>query len=102
MPYTDREDLNYLGELFLVGAYQTPFLNMSGGLGGQNAKVTRSFQFPVASPWSITAASQPAITEAASVSSNTATTKARINQTGYSLTTTVSTLSALTLLSSEL
>lgn len=77
MAYTDREDLNYLGELFLVGAYQTPFLNMAGGVGGQNAKVTKSFQFPVASPWSLTSASQPAITEAASVSSNTATTVTR-------------------------
>jgi len=72
-----REDLNYLGELFLVGAYQTPFLNMAGGVGGQNSKVTRSFQFPIASPWSLTSASQPAITEAASVSSNTATTVTR-------------------------
>lgn len=77
MAYTDREDLNYLGELFLVGAYQTPFLNMIGGIQGQNAKVTRSFQFPVASPWSLTSASQPAITEANSVSSNTATTVTR-------------------------
>ena len=77
MAYTDREDLNYLGELFLVGAYQTPFLNMAGGVGGQNSKVTRSFQFPIASPWSLTSASQPAITEAASVSSNTATTVTR-------------------------
>jgi hypothetical protein len=77
MAYTDREDLNYLGELFLVGAYQTPFLNMAGGMNGENAKVTRSFQFPVASPWSLTSASQPAITEAASVSSNTATTVTR-------------------------
>lgn len=50
---------------------------MAGGIGGQNAKITRSFQFPVASPWSLTAASQPAITEAASVSSNTATTVTR-------------------------
>lgn len=81
MAYTDREDLNYLGELFLVGAYQTPFLNMAGGLGGQNSKVTRSFIFPTAQPWSLTAASQPAITEAASVSSNTATTVTRAQDT---------------------
>ena len=77
MAYTDREDLNYLGELFLVGAYQTPFLNMIGGLGGARAKVTRSFQFPLAQPWALTAASQPAISEADSVSSNTATTVTR-------------------------
>lgn len=77
MAYTDREDLNYLGELFLVGAYQTPFLNMIGGIGGQRAKVTRSFQFPVAQPWSLSAASQPAITEAASVTGQNATTVTR-------------------------
>ena len=34
MAYTDREDLNYLGQLYLVGANQTPFLNAIGGLSG--------------------------------------------------------------------
>lgn len=75
MAYADREDLNYLGQLFLIGANQTPFLNMIGGLGG--GKVSKSFLFPVAQPYSLTAASQPAITEANSVSSNTATTIVR-------------------------
>ena len=75
MAYTDREDLNYLGELYLVGAYQTPFLNMIGGLNPTMS--TQSFPFPIAQPWSLTAASQPAITEADSVSSNTATTVTR-------------------------
>lgn len=77
MAYTDREDLNYLGELFLVGANQTPFLNRAGGLDGARAKVSRSFQFPVAQPWALSSASQPAISEADSVSSNTATTYTR-------------------------
>ena len=54
---------------------------MAGGLGGQNSKVTRGFNFPVAQPWSLTSASQPAITEAASVSSNTATTVTRVQDT---------------------
>ena len=72
-----REDLNYLGELFLVGAYQTPFLNMVGGVGGQNSKVSRSFPFPIAQPWALAGASQPAIAEADSVTSNTATTITR-------------------------
>jgi len=75
MAYTDREDLNYIGQLFLIGANQTPFLNMIGGLNG--GKRARSFKFPVAQPWSLSAASQPAITEADSVSSNTATTVVR-------------------------
>jgi len=80
MAYTDREDLNYLGQLFLIGANQTPFLNMIGGNmmnGSITGKVTKSFLFPVAQPYSLASASQPAITEAASVSSNTATTIVR-------------------------
>ena len=75
MAYTDREDLNYLGQLFLIGANQTPFLNMIGGL--NMGKTSKSFLFPVAQPYSLASASQPAITEAASVSSNTATTITR-------------------------
>lgn len=75
MAYTDREDLNYLGVLYEIGAYQTPFLNAIGGL-NKGAK-SASFTFPVAQPYSLDAASQPAITEAASVSANTATTYTR-------------------------
>ncbi len=77
MAYTDREDLNYLGELFLIGNTQTPFLNRIGGLGGARAKISRSFIFPVAQPWSLASASQPAITEAQSVTGQTPTTVAR-------------------------
>ena len=77
MAYTDREDLNYLGELFLVGAFQTPFLNMIGGLDGARSKVTRSFKFPVASPWALSGASQPNISESTSVAAGTATTYTR-------------------------
>lgn len=77
MAYTDREDLNYLGMLYRVDAGQTPLLSALGGINGGGAKITRSFQFPVAQPWTPGAAAQPAITEAASVSSNTATTVTR-------------------------
>lgn len=77
MAYTERSDSNYLGELFLVGAYQTPFLNMAGGLDGARALETKSFPFATAQPWSLTAANQPAISEDDSVSSNTATTVTR-------------------------
>ena len=75
MAYTDREDLNYLGQLYLIGANQTPFLNMIGGLNA--GKTSRSFLFPMAQPYSLASASQPAVTEADSVSSNTATTITR-------------------------
>lgn len=68
---------NYLGELFLIGANQTPFLNMIGGLDGSNAKQTNSFQFPVAQPWALEAASQPDITETDSLTAPTPTTYVR-------------------------
>lgn len=61
---------NYLGELFCIGANQTPFLNMIGGIGG--AKVSPSMEFPTAQPWALNAASQPAITETASLTAPTA------------------------------
>lgn len=69
MAYTDREDLNYLGQLFLIGANQTPFLSMIGGVNG--AKTCNSFLFPTAQPWALSSASQPAITEAQSVTGQT-------------------------------
>jgi len=75
MAYTDREDLNYLGQLFMIGANQTPFLNAIGGLSG--GRTAQSFLFPVAQPWALNSASQPAITEAASAAAAAATTYTR-------------------------
>jgi hypothetical protein len=75
MAYTDREDLNYLGILYRIGANRTPFLNAIGGL--QNTKTCNSFAFPIAQAWSLAGASQPAITEAASITAPTATTYTR-------------------------
>lgn len=78
MAYTDREDLNYLGQLYLVGANQTPFLNMIGGLTG-GGKVSNSFNFPIAQPWALRAADQATAvkSEATSVSDTTAITYTR-------------------------
>lgn len=78
MAYTDREDLNYLGKLFLIGANQTPFLNMIGGLTG-GGKTTRSFNFPIAQPWALRAADQATAvkSEATSVTDVTAITYTR-------------------------
>ncbi len=56
---------NYVGELFLVGANQTPFLNMIGGLTG--GKQYQAFDFPTAQPWALDGASQPNIHESASL-----------------------------------
>jgi hypothetical protein len=58
---------NYTGELYLIGANQTPFLNMIGGLQGGAIRTVSDFQFPLAQPWALEAASQPAITETASL-----------------------------------
>lgn len=79
MAYTDSEDLNYRGELFLIGQYRTPFLTMMGGMGA--GKRANSFLFPLAQPWSLSSASQPAITEAASATAGTPTTYTRSEDT---------------------
>lgn len=58
---------NYTGELYLIGANQTPFLNMIGGLQGTTIRTVADFQFPLAQPWALESAAQPAITETASL-----------------------------------
>lgn len=79
MAYTDSEDLNYRGELFRIGNYRTPFLSMMGGMGA--GARSQSFAFPLAQPWSLASASQPAITEAASATAGTPTTITRSQDT---------------------
>lgn len=68
---------NYVGELYLVGANKTPFLNMIGGLQGQNVKTVGSFEFTLAQPWALDSAEQPVITETDSLTAPTATTYTR-------------------------
>lgn len=58
---------NYTGELYLIGANQTPFLNMIGGLQGGRVRTVRDFQFPLAQPWALESAAQPEITETGSL-----------------------------------
>jgi len=75
MATTDIEDLNYTGELFLIGANQTPLLNMIGGLqGGRNVN---GFLFPVAQPWGLSGASQDTQSEATAAAAGTPTTITR-------------------------
>jgi hypothetical protein len=73
MALTKSDTLNYRGELFLIGQNQTPFIR---AIGGQSAR-SASFVFPMAQPWALNAASQPAITEDASVTAGTPTTYTR-------------------------
>lgn len=58
---------NYTGELFLIGANQTPFLNMIGGLQGNSVRYVRDFEFALAQPWALEAAAQPAVDETTSL-----------------------------------
>lgn len=62
---------NYTGELYMIGANQTPFLNMIGGLEGAGIRTVASFEFPLAQPYNLEAASQPAVTETASLTAPT-------------------------------
>lgn len=68
---------NYLGELFMIGANQTPFLQMIGGVGGSNALSTSSPVFPMCQTWTPTAGAIPALTETASMTAIAADTIAR-------------------------
>lgn len=74
---TSWNSLSYTGELFLTGAQKKnkPFLSM---LGGVNASVNYGdMRFPVSQPWALSASSQPAITETASLTAATPTTYTR-------------------------
>jgi hypothetical protein len=67
---------NYLGDLIVTASpTQTPLLTMSGGLNG--VKVTSNFVFPIDQEYTQTAASQPSITETASLTAPTAITIVR-------------------------
>ena len=76
-PATMWNCLNYVGELYLLGANATPFLNMIGGLTGGRIWTVNSLEFPVAQPWALEAASQPAIDETTSTTAPTAWTYVR-------------------------
>lgn len=73
MATTLSDTLNYRGELFLVGQNATPFIRAISG----RAARSNSFVFPMAQPYSLASASQPAITEDASITAGTPTTIAR-------------------------
>lgn len=62
---------NYTGELYLIGANQTPFLNMIGGLEGGGIRTVKSFEFPLAQPYALETPSQDAISETASLTAPT-------------------------------
>ena len=69
MAYTDSDTANYRGELYLIGAYQTPFLSMIGGL--NTGARSNSFAFPLAQPYSLNAATQNIQSETTSAAAGT-------------------------------
>jgi hypothetical protein len=73
MATTESDNLNYRGELFLYGKTKAPFLSAISG----RAKRTRSWQFPVSQPWTISSGSQDTQSEDTAASAGTATTIAR-------------------------
>jgi hypothetical protein len=77
MAMTKSDTLNYRGELFLVGQNKTPFLNAIAGRSMRSS----SFAFSMAQPWALSGASQPAITEDASVGTLTPVTVTRAEDT---------------------
>jgi len=79
MAYTDREDKNYLGILYNIGANQTPFLNMIGGL--NTGRTCTSFQFPLAQTYALTTASQNTQSEAVAAAAGTPVTYTRSQDT---------------------
>lgn len=72
---------NYTGELYLVGGGRTPFLNMIGGLESETVRYVSGFEFSLGQPFSLEAASQPSISESASLSAPAATTYVRGQET---------------------
>lgn len=66
---------NYAGELFTASAKDTPFLSMIGGLTG--GKITDNFEFATGVLFDYPEASQPAISERASLTAPIATAIAR-------------------------
>jgi len=79
MATTKTDTANYRGELFLIGANQTPFLSMIGGLNG--GLRSTSFNFPLAQPWSLSSASQDVQSEDTAASAGTPTTITRAQDT---------------------
>jgi len=75
---------NYVGELFLIGQYATPFINRLGGPNpSQRSLTSTSFEFPLNQQYSLESASQPAITENDSLTAPTPTTYVRSQDTNY-------------------
>lgn len=70
---------NYAGELFTADPTQTPFLSMIGGLTG--GKQTDNFEFPTAVLFDYPEATQPEISESASVTAPAASAIARSQET---------------------
>ena len=74
---------NYIGELFMIGAGRTPFLNMIGGVDGGNMMIAKGWEFPLAQFYSLESADQPEITETQAQAAATPTTYVTDQLTNY-------------------
>ena len=77
MATTDSDSLNYRGELFLYGRTKAPFLSAIAS----RAKRTNSWTFPLAQPWTISAADQTTQSEDTAAAAGTPDTIERAQQT---------------------
>lgn len=73
MATTDSDTVNYRGVLYLLGANQAPFLASIGG----RTKRSTAWTYPVAQPYSVSAASQDTMSEDDAAGTLTPTTVAR-------------------------
>jgi len=74
---TYHNSLNLTGVLYLAGQNHTPLLTMMGGISGMNVWTTPSIEFSVGQSLDVGSASQPSISENASLTAPTATTYTR-------------------------
>lgn len=70
MATTDTDTANYRGVLYLLGKHKAPFLASIQG----RSKRTNALTFPVAQPWTLSAASQNVVSEDTAATDGTATT----------------------------
>lgn len=82
--YAEREDLNYLGDLYSASITETPLLAMLGGLAGGGAKTCAGFYFATAQPYSLSSASQAVVSEDTAANTGVSpTTVTRSQETNY-------------------
>jgi hypothetical protein len=82
--YAERQDLNYLGDLYSATNTETPLLSMLGGLNGGGAKTCAGMYFACSQPYSLSSASQDVVSEDTAANTGaTLSTVTRSQETNY-------------------